>query len=88
MPKVFIPPLLKPLTGGVDVVELPAESVRDVVEELERRYPGVRGRLVDEDELKPGLTVAVDGNVSALGLLQKTGAQSEVHFLPAIGGGC
>ncbi len=87
MPRVFIPPLLKPLTAGEEIVEVDAKNVRQVLEELENRFPGIREKLCEEDELKPGLTVAVDGNVSSLGLLQKVGDDSEVHFLPAIGGG-
>ncbi len=54
---------------------------------MENRFPGIRAKLCDEDELKPGLTVAVDSNVSSIGLLQKLSDDSEVHFLPAIGGG-
>jgi molybdopterin synthase sulfur carrier subunit len=87
MPRVFIPPLLKPLTAGEEIVEVNASTVRQVIEELENRFPGIREKLCDQDELKPGLTVAVDGNVSSRGLLQKVGDDSEVHFLPAIGGG-
>ena len=87
MPQVYIPPLLKSLADGADVVEVVAGNVRGIVEELERRFPGVRERLVEDGELKAGLTVAVDGNVSPLGLLQKVATDSEVHFLPAIGGG-
>lgn len=87
MPTVFIPPLLKPITGGIERIEMEAGSVREVVEQLESQFPGVRNRLCEGDELKPGLTVAVDGNVSPLGLLQKLKSNSEVHFLPAIGGG-
>ena len=87
MPRVFIPPLLKPLTAGEEIVEVEAKNVRLVIEELENRFPGIREKLCEEDELKPGLTVAVDGNVSSLGLLQKVSDDSEVHFLPAIGGG-
>ena len=87
MPRVFIPPLLKPLTAGEEIVEVNANNVRQVIDELENRFPGIREKLCDEDELKPGLTVAVDGNVSSIGVLQKVGDDSEVHFLPAIGGG-
>ncbi len=87
MPRVFIPPLLKPLTAGEEIVAVKAKNVRLVIEELDNRFPGIREILCEEDELKPGLTVAVDGNVSSLGLLQKVSDDSEVHFLPAIGGG-
>jgi len=33
------------------------------------------------------LSVAVDGRVSSLGMIQKVDEMSEVHFIPAIGGG-
>jgi molybdopterin synthase sulfur carrier subunit len=87
MPRVFIPPLLRSLTGNVEEVEIDAKNVRQVIEQLETRFPGIRSRLCEDDGLKPGISVAVDGNVSLLGMLQKVGQQSEVHFLPAIGGG-
>ena len=87
MPRAFIPPLLKPLTAGEEIVEVNGNNVRRVIDELENRFPGIREKLCEQDELKPGLTVAVDGNISSLGLLQKVGDDSEVHFLPAIGGG-
>ncbi|MBT4865660.1 MAG: molybdopterin synthase sulfur carrier subunit [Planctomycetaceae bacterium] len=87
MPRVFIPPLLRPLTGDVEEVTVDAKNVRQVIAALESRFPGIESRLCDEDGLQPGLTVAVDGNISSLGLLQQVGEESEVHFLPAIGGG-
>jgi len=87
MPRVFIPPLLRSLTGDADTLDVAGKTVRDVIDQLEAQFPGVRERLCEDDDLKPGLTVAVDGNVSAVGLLQPLGESSEVHFLPAIGGG-
>ena len=87
MPRVFIPPLMRSLTEGAEQVEVPGTSVRQVVAQLESRYPGIRERLCEGESLKPGLAVAVDGHVTSLGLLQKVQETSEVHFLPAIGGG-
>lgn len=87
MCQVFIPPMLRPLTDDADQVTVEGHTVREIIAALEERHPGIRQRLCDGDELTAGLTVAVDGNVSSLGLLTKVDAQSEVHFLPAIGGG-
>ena len=87
MPRVFIPALMRPLTGGIEDISVPAGNVRQLIDELESRFPGIRDRLCEGDALKPGMTVAVDGNVSSLGLMQKLNEQSEVHFLPSIGGG-
>jgi hypothetical protein len=43
--------------------------------------------LVEDEDLKPHIAVAVDGEVSILGLVERVGADSEVHFIPALGGG-
>jgi molybdopterin synthase sulfur carrier subunit len=87
MAQVWIPALLRDLTGGRDTVRVPGTRVRQLIDELDRLYPGMRGRLCDAEGLKSGLAVVVDGEVARLGWLQPVGPDSEVHFLPAIGGG-
>jgi molybdopterin converting factor small subunit len=87
MARVWIPSLLRDLTGGRDTVSVLGSSVRQVIDELDRLHPGVRNRLCDGDALRPGLAVVVDSEVARLGLLQTVGPDSEVHFLPAIAGG-
>jgi molybdopterin converting factor small subunit len=87
MPRVFIPPLLRSLTDGREVIDVVGETVSEVIDSLNREFPGVCERLVAGDRLKPGLSVAVGTKVSARGLLSKVGPDDEVHFLPAIGGG-
>lgn len=84
---VYIPPLLRTLTEGAEQVEAAGATVRQVIASLDARFPGLRDRLCEEDSLRPGISVAVNGTVSSLGLLQKVPDGSEVHFLPAIGGG-
>jgi sulfur-carrier protein len=42
---------------------------------------------VEDGDLKPHIAVAVDGEVSVLGVVERVGADSEVHFIPALGGG-
>ena len=87
MPVVWIPSLLRELTGGRDTVTVPGATVRQVIEELERLHPGLRERLCEGGELRPGLAVVVDGQVARLGPRAPVGPESEVHFLPALGGG-
>ena len=84
---VFVPSLMQPLTGGKDRVEVAGSTVRQVVDNLEAEYPGIKDRLVEDRRIKPNIAVAVDGEITPLGLLEKVGENSEVHFLPAIGGG-
>lgn len=87
MATVFIPPLMRPLAGGQDRVSISGSSVRNLLDNLELAYPGMQSRLCQGGELKPGISVAVDGHVTSLGLHQKVREDSEVHFLPAVGGG-
>ncbi len=87
MATVFIPPLMQKLTDGQATVHVPGKTVREVIKNLETAHPGTQARLVDGFKLKPNISVAVDGEVTPIGMLQKVGENSEVHFLPAIGGG-
>lgn len=87
VPRVFIPSLARDLTGGVADVQLAGVTVREVVAELEARFPGIRERLCRGDSLTPGIQVSVDDTLTKAGLNAKLKPASEVHFLPAIGGG-
>jgi molybdopterin converting factor small subunit len=87
VPVVFIPSLLQSLTGGRANLEIEGATVRQVVDNLERACPGIRDRLLDGDRLRPNISVAVDGEISPLGLAEAVGSASEVHFIAAIRGG-
>ncbi len=87
MAKVWIPALLRGMTGGQSEIELPGETVRALIDALEARYPGIRERLMEDDRLRPNIAVVVDGVRSRQGLRQPVSEQSEVHFVPAISGG-
>ena len=89
MATVFIPRRLRPLSGGRSQVRVEGATVRQVIEALEAECPGIKARLYDvgSDALARGVAVTVDGVTGELGLLEKVGPESEVHFLPAIAGG-
>jgi molybdopterin synthase sulfur carrier subunit len=87
MPHVFIPAQLRQLTGGTVQTEVPGATVREVVAALDERFPGIQQRLCPGGELSPSLQVSIDSTMSNQGLRAKVGPDSEVHFLPAIGGG-
>ena len=87
MAKIFIPTMLQSLTAGVKQVDLDARNVRQIIERLEELYPGIKDRLVEDGEIRPNLAIAIDGDVAIMGMLEKVEENSEVHFVPAIGGG-
>ncbi len=84
---VFIPPLLRDITCGQTKLVVPGHSVREIITELEARFPGIEGRLCEDRLIRPGMAVVVDSEVSTVGLRHKLSETSEVHFLPAISGG-
>jgi molybdopterin converting factor small subunit len=87
MANVWIPALMRDLTGGREVLQVPGNTVAALIEHLDRTHPGIRLKLCDGNALRPGIAVAVDTQISRLGLLQPVGDNSEVHFLPAVSGG-
>jgi molybdopterin synthase sulfur carrier subunit len=87
MPRVFIPPPLRDLTNDCEIVEVPGRNVREVIQNLDEKHPGIRARLCEGTSLKPDICVAVGSSVSALGLLAPVKDEQEVHFLPIVGGG-
>ncbi len=87
MATVFIPSLMQSLTNGEHRVEIEGATVRQIIDNLEASYPGMKERLVENNRVKSNISVAIDGEVTTLGMLGKVGESSEVHFLPAIGGG-
>ncbi len=87
MPVVWIPALLRDLTGGTTQVNVAGASVGEVIERLEERYPGVKARLVENDRLRPNITVIVDGVTSQKRLREHVAQGSEIHFVPTISGG-
>jgi sulfur-carrier protein len=87
MPVVFIPAPWRDLTGGITHLDLEGPTVGDVLAALDAQFPGILARATRDDALVPGLQVAVDGVMTRRGLRTDLRPNSEVHFLPVIGGG-
>jgi molybdopterin converting factor small subunit len=87
MPTVIIPALMRPLTNGHDRVAVRGATVRAVIDDLERQFPGIKAHLIEDEDLRPGVAVSIDGEMGIGGLLDPVKENSEVYFLPAIGGG-
>lgn len=88
MALVFIPPQMRELSQGRTSVEVSGGNLRQAVADLDRQCPGMAARLTTAEGFPtPGLALAVDGSVTSRGLLTPIGPNSEIHILPAIGGG-
>lgn len=87
MATVFIPSMLRPLADGCETLDVGGSTVGELVRNLAAVYPDLALRLLDGDRLRSNISVAIDGEVSTLGLLDSVGADAEIHFIPAIAGG-
>lgn len=87
MPTVVIPALLRKFTDGVERVEVPGRSIRDLVRHLGERFPGIDKQLLEDGDIRPSVAVSIDGEIATGGVLDTVGEHSEVHFIPALGGG-
>lgn len=88
MAVVYLPTMLRAAAGGRESLEVEGATVRQVLDNLEVQCPGLRDRLCENGMLRTNLSVAIDGQVSPLGLLEEVGPTSEIHFIAAISGGC
>jgi molybdopterin converting factor small subunit len=88
--KVIIPAPLRKYTAGAELVEVDAGTVKEVIEKLEGRYPGIRNSVCDESGgLRRFINIYVDGeDVRFLeNLATRANDGSEVAIVPAISGG-
>lgn len=88
--KVRVPTPLRRFTAGSDEVTADGDSIRAVVEDLERRHPGMRERLLDEKgELRRFVNIYLNGDdirfLNQLNSKVKDG--DDISIVPAIAGG-
>ncbi len=88
--KVKIPTMMRAAAGGLAMVEGDGGTVRDLLTDLERRYPGLTERIVTQDgTLHRFVNVYVNGeDVRYLGALETAVEDDDtVAILPAVAGG-
>jgi len=88
---VLIPTPLRKYTAGAEIIEAEAGTVKEVIDGLEKRFPGIRNSVCDESGgLRRFINIYVDGEdvrfLDSLSTPAKDG--SEIAIVPAISGGC
>jgi molybdopterin synthase sulfur carrier subunit len=85
--RVFIPSPLFSYTGGQKQIEAAGESLAVLLQTLDQRYPGMRHRIVDEqDRVRKHIRFFVNGE-SATQLDQALRPGDEVMIVAALSGG-
>jgi hypothetical protein len=82
MPRVILAGIAaRRFTGGETEFEVEADTVRRMIAELDRRFPGL-GHQIDE-----GMAVAIDGEIYQDAYQARLEPDSEIVLIPKIGGG-
>ena len=86
---VRIPTPLRTLTGGADEVTASGGTVREVLDDLETKHPGMRDRLLDEKGVRRFVNIYVgEEDIRFLdGLKTTLKAGDQISIVPAIAGG-
>ncbi len=88
--KVRVPTPLRRFTAGVDEVTAEGDSIKAVLDDLDRSHPGILERLLDEKgELRRFVNVYLNGDdirfLNQLSSKVKDG--DDISIVPAIAGG-
>ena len=82
MPRVMLAGVAaRKWTGGQSEFDVEADTVRRMIVELDRRFPGL-GQQIDES-----MAVAIDGEIYQDAWQAPLGPDSEIVLIPKIGGG-
>jgi len=78
---------LRSYTGGASSVTAQGGTVAELLADLDRRYPGMRFRMIDEQgAIRPHIRLYA-GTREVQGLGESMGAESVLHLICALSGG-
>jgi len=84
---VSIPTPLRSYTNRASSVEAQGETIRALLEDLDARHPGIRFRMIDEqDGIRPHIRIFVNGERMKR-LDARLEKEDEVQILQALSGG-
>ena len=78
---------LRSYTGGAAKVAADGATLSEVLADLDRRFPGIRFRMIDEqDAIRPHIRLYVETR-EVKSLSEAVGARETVHVICALSGG-
>jgi sulfur-carrier protein len=84
--KVLIPSPLRPYTREREV-EANGATIGELLDDLDRRYPGLRFRVIDEqDKMRPHMRFFVNG-VQVFDMSRALVSSDEIQIVQALSGG-
>ena len=90
MPLFRIPGPLRSLSGGESTVEVNADDLRSAIDQLDARFPGFKGRLLDDGgEPRQFVNLFLNDEDVRMGqgLDSPLQERDEIAIVPAVAGG-
>jgi molybdopterin synthase sulfur carrier subunit len=85
--RVLLPTMLRSYTLGAAEVEATGDTLAALLDDLDRQYPGLRFRVVDEqDRVRQHVRIFVDGE-TARTIAMPLRADATVQIVGALSGG-
>ena len=85
--RVRVAPLLYSYTGGLKTIEVEAVTVREAITAIDRRFPGVAFRVIDEQgQVRPHMNIFL-GEQSVRDLDAPVSPGAEIYIVGALSGG-
>ena len=87
MAVIWLPNALRHLASDNRTVSVHGPTVKDCLANLSEEYPEVEDALFSGGMLKPGISIAVGGQIVALGLRYPVQENDEIFVVPQFEGG-
>lgn len=88
MPVLHVPASLRAISGDRDRFDVDGATLRAVFRAVGAQCPELIDRIIEDDELRSDIAVALDGTILDDGNLTKAvSADAEIYLVPPIGGG-
>ena len=87
---IRIPTPLRKVTNGADKITVQSGSIVEIIESLDKEFPGIKTRLCDDDnELRNFVNMYINGeDIRFLhGIKSSVNSGDEVSIVPAVAGG-
>ena len=87
---IRIPTPLRKVTNGADKITVESGSIVEIIESLDKEFPGIKARLCDDnDELRNFVNMYINGeDIRFLdGMKSSVSSGDEESIVPAVAGG-
>lgn len=85
--RVVVPSQLRSYTSGADLVEAEGATLGEVLLDLDRQFPGLRFRVIDEQDRVRRHIILFVGEERATDLTSAIPAGAELQIVGALSGG-